>query len=135
MATKRQKEKKKKDREAKAKSRVLSRRNKMRMDLRDQERSRKLDAKFRDKLKPFVKDPEKKAAIEASEQEKIKDRLERNMQILKALEEEYESEINRKKEINSELESLGHETLSDKLGALEKDARKAHGEDSSSAKE
>lgn len=131
MATKRQKERKKKEREAKAKSRVLSRRNKIRTASKEHERSMRLDSKFREKLKPFVKDPEKKAAMEVSEQERIKERLEKNMQILKALEEEYEAEMNRKKEINSELESQGHDTLPEKLGAIEKDARELHGEDSS----
>ena len=103
MATKRQKEKKKKDREAKAKARVLSRRHKIREARGEEVRARALDKKFRERIKPFVKDPERQAEIEASEEAKVRERLERNMQILKALEEEYEAEQNRKREFNEEL--------------------------------
>lgn len=130
MATKRQKEKKKKDREAKAKARVLSRRHKIREARGEEVRARALDKKFRERIKPFVKDPERQAEIEASEEAKVRERLERNMQILKALEEEYEAEQNRKREFNEELESMGHEALKDKLNALEGEARVEHGEDS-----
>lgn len=130
MATRRQKERKKKDREAKAKARVLSRRHKIREARSEESRARALDKKFRERIKPFVKDPERQAEIEASEEAKVRERLERNMQILKALEEEYEAEQNRKKEFNEELESMGHETLKEKLNAMEGEARLEHGEDS-----
>jgi hypothetical protein len=131
MAKRRQKEKKKKDREAKAKARVLSRRHKIREAMKEDSRARTLNEKFRERIRPFVKDESKRAAIEASEEARVRERLEKNMQILKALEEEYEAEQNRKKEFNSELESMGHETLKEKLNALEGSARIEHGEDSS----
>lgn len=130
MATRKQKEKKKKDREAKAKARVLSRRQKIRESMREDSKARKLNEKFRERIRPFVKDESKRAAIEVSEEAKVRERLEKNMQILKALEDEYEAEQNRKKEFNSELESMGHETLKEKLNALEGSARAEHGEDS-----
>lgn len=135
MATKRQKERKKKEREGKAKARVLARRHKIRETMRQDSRARKLDIKFSEKPKPFVKDPEKRAELEASEQEKVKQRIERNMQILKALEEEYEAEQNRKREINLELEAQGHETLKEKLNIIEGSARVSDGEVSSEASE
>jgi hypothetical protein len=128
MATKRQKERKKKNREEKAKSRVESRRNKIRAATREEGRARRLDEKFREKIKPFVKDPERKAEMEAVDEKKVREKLERNMQILKALEEEYESEVARKAEINRQLESQGHETLKEKLNAIEDEARKSLGE-------
>lgn len=131
MATKRQQERKKKEREQKAKSRVLARRHKFRAAIKDEKRARLLDDRFREKAKPFVKDPEKKAAMEAAEENKVKERLERNAQILKALEEEYEAEQARRKEINLNLESQGHDTLKDKLNAMESVARESEGEASS----
>jgi len=131
MATKKQKERKKKEREDKAKARVLARRHKIREAMKQDSRARKLDIKFSEKPKPFIKNPEKRAELEASEQERVKQRIERNMQILKALEEEYEAEQNRKREINLELERQGHETLKEKLNALEGQARASDGEVSS----
>lgn len=130
MATKKQKERKKKDREEKSKSRVLARRHQIRSAMREETKAKKLEKKFRDKIKPFVKDPEKKAAIEAAEETKVRERLERNMQILKALEDEYESEQGRKNEINQALEAQGHETLKEKLNAIESMARDSDGESS-----
>lgn len=130
MATKRQKERKKKDRENKAKARVLARRHKMRLATRDESRARALEFKFKDKIKPIVKDPEKLKDMEAVEQKKIKDRLERNMQILKALEDEYKAECERRGEIGAELERQGHETLQEKFAAIEQRAREIYGEDS-----
>lgn len=133
MATKKQQERKKKEREEKARSRVLSRRHKFRAAAKEQDRAKRLDDKFREKIKPFVKDPEKKAAMDAAEENKVKERLERNAQILKALEEEYESEQAKRREINRDLESQGHETLKDKLNAMESVARESEGEASSEA--
>lgn len=133
MATRKQKERKKKDREAKAKARVLSRRHKIHEAMREERRARVLENKFSEKIKPFVKDPAKKAEIAAAEERKVKERLERNAQILKALEDEYEAEMGRRREFNSELESMGHETLKEKLNALEETARLEHGEDSAAA--
>lgn len=131
MATKRQLERKKKDREAKARARVLARRHKIQSATREERRARALEDKFSEKARPFIKDPEKRAEIEASEERKVKERLERNMQVLKALEEEYEAEQGRRKEMNQDLESRGHETLKEKLGAMEEVARKIEGESSS----
>lgn len=133
MATKRQKERKKKDREGKAKARVQARRHKMHEINKGDAKARKLEIKFRDKLVPFVKDPEKRAEIEASEQEKVKQRLEKNMQILKALEEEYEAEQSKRREFNQQLEAQGHETLQEKLNSIESAARESDGESSAEA--
>ena len=130
MATKKQKEKKKKDREDRSKARVLARRHQIRSAMKEESKAKKLEKKFREKIRPFVKNPEKKAAMEAAEDRKMRERLERNAQILKALEDEYESEQNRKNEINQELETQGHETLKDKLNAIESLAREAHAEQS-----
>jgi hypothetical protein len=131
MATKRQQERKKKNRDEKARSRVETRRHQIRAATREERRARRLEDRFREKIRPFVKDPEKKAEMDAADEKNVKERLERNMQILKALEEEYEAEQGRRKEINLDLESQGHDSLKEKLAAIESLARERHGEDSS----
>lgn len=123
MATKRQLERKKKAREAKGKARVAARRHKMQETLKADRRSASLDRKFRDKIPPIVNDPEKKAAMAEADKKRIEERLQRNMEILKALEEEYERDMAQKKEINDRLEAEGHHTLKDKMNALESAAR------------
>jgi hypothetical protein len=123
MATKRQLERKKKAREAKAKARVESRRHKISLATKEHRRGEKLNHKFREKVVPFVKDPEKKRIMEEVEKKKSLQKLERNMQILKALEDEYEQNKEQKKLVNEQLESEGHLTLKEKIQALESKAR------------
>jgi len=123
MSTKRQKERKKKAREGKAKARVIARRHKLDVARRDEARSSLLGRKFREKIEPIVKDPEKKRAIEEASAKKTEERLRRNAEILRALEEEYIRDKEQKKALNETLESDGHSTLKDKLGAMEADAR------------
>jgi len=123
MATKKQMERKKKAREAKAKSRVESRRHKMSLVTKEHLKGEKLNHKFRNKIVPFVKDPEKKKVMEEVEKKKSLKKLERNMQILKALEDEYEQNKKQKALVNERLESEGHLTLKEKIQALETKAR------------
>ncbi len=123
MGTKRQQERKKKEREQKGRARVLARRNKLREDRRNERRSVMLDKKFREKIKPIINDPEKKAAMEQAEKEKVLERLQRNAEILKALESQYQSDLEAKKSINESLEAEGHLNLKDKFNALEAKAR------------
>lgn len=123
MGTKRQQERKKKEREQKGRARVLARRNKLREDRRNERRSVMLDKKFREKIKPIINDPEKKAAMEQAEKEKVLERLQRNAEILKALESQYQSDLEAKKSINESLEAEGHLNLKDKFNALETKAR------------
>lgn len=133
MATKRQLERKKKAREAKGKARVVARRLKIQEALRVERRSSTLEKKFREKIAPIVKSPEKKASMAEVEKKRISDRLQHNMEILKALEDEYERDMAKKQEINERLEAEGHLTLKDKMNALEAAARKSDGESSSEA--
>jgi len=135
MATKRQLERKKKAREAKGKARVAARRHKMQEAIRGERRSSALDRKFREKIAPIVNDPGKKAAIAEADKKRIQERLQRNMEILKALEEEYERDMAAKKDINDRLESEGYHTLKDKMNALEAAARASDGESSSKVHE
>lgn len=123
MATKRQQERKKKAREQKARARVEARRHKLDAARREERRAAVLENRFREKMKPIVKDPEKARAMAEAEGRKVMERLQRNAEILKALEEEYERETSQKRAVNERLESEGHSTLQDKLGALEAAAR------------
>lgn len=122
MSTKKQLQKKK-ARELKGKARAAARRHKLEQIKRDEKRGAKLNKKFREKLVPFVKDPEKKRQIEEGNNRKSIEMLERNMQILKALEEEHLREAEKRRRINESLEAEGHTTLQDKVKALEEKAR------------
>ena len=123
MATKKQQERKKKAREQKAKARVDARRHKLDLVRREDRRSATLSKKFREKIAPIVKSPEAKKRIEEAENRRTIQKLERNAEILKALEEEYVREKEQKKAINDSLEAEGHLTLEEKMGALENRAR------------
>lgn len=123
MATKRQQERKKKAREQKAKARVEARRHKLDVARREERRSVLLNKKFRDKVAPIVKNPEAKKRMEEAEKNRALKKLERNAEILKALEEEYLREKEQKKALNETLEAEGHLTLEQKIGALEEKAR------------
>lgn len=123
MASKKQQERKKKAREQKAQARVMARRYKQDQLKKEDRKATKLNRKFREKLVPIVKDPEKKKKLEELEAKKNLEKLENNMKILKALEEEYLKERDQKRELNENLESQGHNTLQEKLNALESAAR------------
>jgi len=123
MSTKKQKERKKKAHEAKAKSRVSSRRHKMDLQKKQDRQIALLDKKFREKTIPIVKDKEKQKMIEDVKNEKIIDKLQKNYEILKSLEEEYLKEQEIKKNMNQALEAEGHDTLQKKLTAMETEAR------------
>lgn len=118
--SKKQQERKKKKREEIAKKRVLARRNKLRQQSSQNKQAGRLDRKFRTRLEPVIKDAEKKRILEEKRNEQILSKLEKNAEILRALEDEYLVEINQKKAINEKLEAEGHLTLKDKLSALDK---------------
>lgn len=122
MSNKKQKERKKKVREIIAKKRVLARRNSLRKQTSDGKKLSRLNKKFRDKANPIIKDEEKRKMIEDLKNQKILSKLERNAEILKILEKNYEDELNRKKEINADLEAEGHVTLQEKVNAMGKKA-------------
>lgn len=127
MATKRQQERKKKAREERGRARVAARRHKLQEIKREERRSAAADKKFRDRQKPFVKDPEKRRAMEEAEKARAEEKIRRNMEILKALEEEYNRDVAAKKSVNDALEADGHVTLREKFDALESRAREANG--------
>ena len=122
MATKKQLEKKKKEREEKAKARVLSRREKYRKIEKHKREVDRIEHDSRHRLMPIV-NPEKKEI-------RIKSQLEHNMEILKALEQQYETDQANKKQLNTTLEEEGHETFKEKMDAMEQFKNKELGIDS-----
>jgi hypothetical protein len=131
MSTKKQ-QMKKKARELKGRARAAVRRHKLDQIKKEERRGAKLERKFREKTAPFVKDPDKKRLQEEREHRKSLEKIEKNMQILKALEDEYLNEIEERKKINKSLEAEGHLTLQDKVKALEEKARVVMGEQAAS---
>ena len=128
MATKKQLERKKKAREQKAKARVEARRHKMNLIKKDERKSEILNRRFREKIEPIIKDPEVKKRMDDAKMQRNLKKLEKNAEILKALEAEYELEQKRKREINEILEAEGHKTLEEKLKALEEKAKSSMSE-------
>lgn len=123
MGTRKQIEKKKNARIKKGRARTIAKRHKLRETMRDERKSALLERKFRSKISPIVNDPERKAILDQAEKTKTMEKLKRNAEILKALEDEYENQMEVRKAFNASLESEGHETLKDKFSALEKNAR------------
>ena len=107
MATNKQLQKKK-ARELKGKARTAARRHKLEQIKRDEKKGAKLNRRFREKIVPFVKDLEKKKSIEEKSNQKSIEKLEKNMQILKALEEEHLREAEERRKINESLDFCGH---------------------------
>lgn len=122
MATQKQKEKKKKEREKIAKQRVLQRREAMRKFRKEEEVKAKLEKDMSPRLKPILNDPLMQEIREKNKQARLNEQIEKNMQLLEALEQEYDAEQALRNEVNSDLESEGHMTMKDKLDALHKKA-------------
>lgn len=122
--SKKQQERKKKLREEIAKKRVLARRSALRKQASEDLKSSRLERKFRNKIQPIIKDEEKRKAMEQNKNQQILSKLEKNAEILRALEDEYLSEVNYKKQINEQLESEGHKTFKEKMDALNEKAMK-----------
>ena len=126
MATQKQKEKKKKDREKLAKSKVLLRREALRKERKlaadEQVKERVAHEIVHGKPMPIIKNPAALAQREAMKTRTVSDKLKKNLEILEALEREYEAEQAARTEINTKLESEGHKTMREKMDALHKKA-------------
>lgn len=136
MSSKKQKERKKKKREEIAKNRVLKRRNSLRKQRKqafeEKENEMKAEEKAFGKQKPFVKNDtsvlnEAIMEMKKNESEDTKSRIEHNLKILEALEEEYDRENETRKELNQKLENEGHKTMKEKMDALHKKALELEG--------
>lgn len=126
MTNKKQKEKKIKDRERKVEEKLKKRRDALRkekkiMDLqkRQEEEAQNL---VQGKLRPIVNDYEKVSEIKENKNASALSQLQKNLEILKALEQEYDKEQQVRNSINETLESEGHLTMAEKMDALHKKA-------------
>jgi len=110
-------DKKAKARENKAKERVLRRREKARKAAKIEKLAKRVEQDSRPKMTPYRKDQD-----EEYQTKKSKENLERNIEILHALEEQYRSEMEGKQSLNDELEAEGYDSLEEKMNALHKQA-------------
>lgn len=118
MTKKKLQERKKKNREKKAKEKVL----RIREALREKQRYEKMIDKDvrenRERFKPFVR------GIEDTPKDKnVREQIQKNMELLKNLEDEYLHEQEAKQALNADLETEGNLTLKQKLDALEDKAK------------
>lgn len=123
MSKKKQQERKKKQREERAKERVLARRKFIREAQKEERRRAMFERKFSPKIEPILNDPEKRQAREEAKKKRVIEQLERNQQILQALEDQYVKDQEAKAELNAELEAEGHTTLKQKMDAIEEKAK------------
>jgi hypothetical protein len=117
MANKKLKERKKKNREKKAKETVLVKRKAWRDRKKQDKKLALLEKKTRDRLEPYMH-PDKRAIFTSERDKQIRDKLEHNMEILKALEEQYNKDQQERKERNEQLQAEGCETLQDKINYM-----------------
>jgi hypothetical protein len=124
MSKKKLREKKKKARERDSKAKVLKRRAEMRAKAKYERQLEAEHEESRSKPQPYMKPETRRRLNEEHQQQavekdaEIKEKLEHNLEILKALEEEYLAEQEAKKQANEELEAEGHNTLQEKMDAL-----------------
>jgi hypothetical protein len=126
MATQKQKEKKKKERERIAHARVVRRREALRAQRKAQLEEERKQQEAHDivhgKPQPIIKDPAVLAQRAAAQAKAVSEKLKRNLEVLEALEKEYEAEQAARAEINTKLEAEGHKTMREKMDALHQKA-------------
>lgn len=138
MSTKKQKERKKKNREKIARFRVLKRRENLRKErkqaLQDHIKQKIAEDEIYGKLQPYSKLKSNLNPVsdltEEEKQKKINDtqaKIEHNLKILEALEQEYDQEQEQKKKINEDLEKEGFLTIKEKMDALHDKALELEG--------
>jgi hypothetical protein len=130
MSSKKQKERKKKNREKIARYRVVKRREALRKEKKEafeeQMKQKIAEDEVYGKSKPFVK--KNSLVVELTEEEKkqkineAQSKIDHNLKILEALEEEYDREQAQKKKINEDLEKEGYKTIKEKMDALHEKA-------------
>jgi hypothetical protein len=99
----RKKIQKKKDRERESRKKVLKRRERMRSQVSEKYKMDLMERDTRTRKPPIVKEEYEKAVKLKAEE--IKLQLHHNMQILQALNDEYEAELAKKQEMLTQLEA------------------------------
>ena len=123
MSKQQQKEQKKKKRERMVKQKILQKREELRKTRKEAIELEKAEREAHDvvhgKLLPHINNPGQR---EADKAKIVAEKLKRNLEILQALEDEYEEEQSKRVQINVQLESEGHITMKEKMDALHKKA-------------
>ena len=124
------KQKKKNESNKRVKLKLANRREYARKErkivLEEERAKRETELLVNGKQKPIVNDINKSKEVAKLKEELIKEQLEKNLQILQALEEQYDLEQKNRTELNQRLESEGHFTLREKLDALHKNNLESH---------
>jgi len=128
MNRKQRQEKKKKDREKKSKAKVMKRRGWIRKKAREIKEEEKWQKHFQVKQMPIRNKPQEiptepavtsqRKIEDARRDQWIKKRLEHNMKILEALEEEAKREEAARAEFNEKLEATGAKTMREKFDTM-----------------
>jgi hypothetical protein len=133
-----QKDKKKKEREKLVKKKMLLQREaahkERKLVLKEKELEQTAQYIAHGKPQPFIKDPAALARREAIRARTVSNKLKQNMEVLEALEREYEAEQSARSEMNAKLESEGHKTMREKMDALHQKALNITGKAESLAK-
>ncbi|MEI8270184.1 MAG: hypothetical protein WCG45_02345 [bacterium] len=82
---------------------------------------REIDALTHGKQEPII-DEEKKKARQELKAKAIKEKLEKNLKILEALEKEFEEEEKSRKAVNESLEAEGYGSIKEKMDAIHQKA-------------
>ena len=126
MSNQKQKEKKKKNHERASRAKVLQRREELRVEKKlayEEERKRQeIEFAAYGKQQPIIVDEKKAAERDAMKSAAVAEQLKKNLEILEALEQEYDQEHQRRTEVNQKLESEGYISIKDKMDALHQKA-------------
>lgn len=116
---------KKKEREKKVKVKLAARREAIRKFAKEKaDEEARMEAEYRlrnglpEKPEPILNDPAAIARREERKKEKVKERLQKNLDILEALEREYDEDHAGRENLQDNLEAEGHVSVKDKLAAM-----------------
>ena len=123
MSKERQKMQKKKLREKEVRKKVLEQREELRKERKlmkaEEKKERDLYILEHGKLPPALPgNPALAAIAEAQRSQKAADKIAKNLELLKKLQEEFEQEQSTRERLNQNLENEGHISLKEKMEAL-----------------
>lgn len=129
MSLSRKQIEKRKKREKEVRKKVLANREALRAERKEVEKERLREKEMWElehgKPTPAVSgNPEVAAKQLAARAQTVADKLQHNLEILKALEAEYEKEQASRSELNEKLEGEGYKTMKEKMAALHEKALK-----------
>jgi hypothetical protein len=129
MSLSKKKLQKRKQREKEVRKKVLARREELRVERKELEKERQREREMwlleHGKPQPAVSgNPEIAAKKLADRAQNAAEKLQHNLEILKALEAEYEKEQASRTELNEKLEAEGYKTMKEKMAAMHEKALK-----------